>query len=284
MSSNSNTKNLFKDQSFSYALYRPTYDSRLYDNILNYGKKNGNLNLNNALDVATGNGQAALDLSAYFDNVIAMDIQVNQINHAFTGYNNIKFIEGSAENICLDANSVDTICVAQALHWFDTSTFYKEAHRVLRSNGTLAIWGYDLCFITSDKHDKESASKAQNASNVILDLYKNSELSKYWDNRRFLIDNHYLTIAPNKDEKMEKLWRNVEQINMNMSKKWKLSDLVRYISTWSAYNTYMKTRKINLGSDLDPCVIVKRQLREIYGTNDTEVTITWPIFLHLATK
>jgi hypothetical protein len=27
----------------------------------------------------------------------------------------------------LDANSVDTICVAQALHWFDTSTFYKEA-------------------------------------------------------------------------------------------------------------------------------------------------------------
>lgn len=277
----SSTKTLFKDQSKLYSLYRPSYDKILYDSILSYNRNNSKLKRNTALDVATGSGQAAYDLCLYYDKVIGMDIQENQIKQAIDkAYNNIQFIEGSAENISLEANSIDLVCVAQALHWFDTVKFYKEAHRVMKETGTLAIWGYDLCYITASK--LEDANNAKKASNIILDLYKNSELAKYWDSRRFLIDNHYATIAPNSND--EKIWKNVKLENMNMSKQWKVSDLVKYISTWSAYNTYRKEKKVDSGSDSDPCVIIEKQLQEIYGANDTEITVTWPIFLYLATK
>ncbi len=277
----SSTKTLFKDQSKLYSLYRPSYDKILYDNILNYNRNNSKLTRSIALDVATGNGQAAYDLCMYYDKVIGMDIQENQIKQAFNkAYDNIQFIEGSAENISLESNSIDLVCVAQALHWFDTTKFYKEAHRVMKETGTLAIWGYDLCYITANK--SEDTNNAKRASNIILHLYKNSELAKYWDNRRFLIDNHYATISPN--SRVEKIWKNVQLVNMNMSKQWKVSDLVKYISTWSAYNTYIKEKKVESGSNLDPCIVVEKQLIEIYGTNETEITITWPIFLYLATK
>jgi len=281
MSSSSNTKSLFKDQSHLYSLYRPSYDKVLYGHIMDYIKNNSKLKRSVALDVATGNGQAAFDLRTYFDKVIAMDIQESQIKQAFKGFDNIQFIEGSAENICLDANSIDLVCVAQALHWFDTVKFYKEAHRVMKDTGTLALWGYDLCHITSKK--SEYKNNAERASKVVLELYKNSELAKYWDNRRFLIDNHYVTIAPN-NHNDEKIWKNVTRINMTMSKQWKLDDVVKYISTWSAYNTYMREKKVDRGCSLDPCVMIEKQLLEIYGTNDAEVNITWPIFLYLATK
>ena len=278
-SNRATTRSLFKDQSSLYAKYRPSYDTVLYSNIISYTRMNSNDSQNTAVDVATGTGQAAIDLRNYYDKVIAIDIQENQLKHAFKDYDNIQFKEGVAENITLESNSVDLVCTAQALHWFDVNKFYIEANRILKKNGTLAIWGYNLCYITPNGANDNN--KAIEASNLISNLYKNDKLSKYWDQRRYFIDSHYTTISPTEDDK---LFKNIEKQNLFMSKRWKLSDVVKYISTWSAYNTYMKANKIKLGSNDDPCVIIENKLKQVYDGEDCEITISWPIFLILATK
>ena len=40
--------------------------------------------------------------------------------------------------------------VAQALHWFDLSSFYPEVRRVARPGGILAVWCYEMHHITPE--------------------------------------------------------------------------------------------------------------------------------------
>ena len=53
---------------------------------------------------------------------------------------NISYVDGSAENIPLDTESVHVVTVAQAAHWFNRPVFYQEASRVLQKGGVLALY------------------------------------------------------------------------------------------------------------------------------------------------
>lgn len=54
---------------------------------------------------------------------------------------NVPIAEGTAADTKLESNSADIIVCAQSFHWFSTSEALKEFHRVLRTNGCLAlIW------------------------------------------------------------------------------------------------------------------------------------------------
>jgi SAM-dependent methyltransferase len=48
-------------------------------------------------------------------------------------------LDGTAEAIPLDDDSVDVVAVAQAFHWFDQDKALPEIHRVLRERGSLVI-------------------------------------------------------------------------------------------------------------------------------------------------
>lgn len=58
---------------------------------------------------------------------------------------------GTAEQIPLDASSVDAVLVAQAFHWFNTAAAATEIHRVLRPRGGLAViwnsWDESLAWV-----------------------------------------------------------------------------------------------------------------------------------------
>lgn len=55
---------------------------------------------------------------------------------------NIDYQACPAEKLPFDDSSVDVITSAQAFHWFKHDQFFKEAKRVLKPNGTIAIMGY----------------------------------------------------------------------------------------------------------------------------------------------
>lgn len=57
---------LFDSQAKSYAAFRPSYEEELYDHIYSYM---GPGVTEFAVDVATGSGQAAVDLAKRFDKV-----------------------------------------------------------------------------------------------------------------------------------------------------------------------------------------------------------------------
>lgn len=97
-----------------------------------------------ALDVATGNGQVALLLSAHFKKVIAIDESARQIRKIPISEQpkNIEFEVLKAEDIEREAESLDLIVVAQALHWLDLQRFIPKMNKLLKANGTFAFSAY----------------------------------------------------------------------------------------------------------------------------------------------
>jgi len=61
-------KDLFSTQSADYARYRPSYPPALFSWLASVAPARGL-----AVDVATGNGQAALALADHFDQVVGVD-------------------------------------------------------------------------------------------------------------------------------------------------------------------------------------------------------------------
>jgi len=49
---------------------------------------------------------------------------------------------GTAEDLPFPDGSVDLLTAASAAHWFDVEGFIKEAVRVLKPHGCLALFGY----------------------------------------------------------------------------------------------------------------------------------------------
>ena len=121
-------KDLFSGKSKEYASSRPKYPKVLFEFLVGLVPRR-----NLAWDCATGNGQAAVCLSEYFEQVIASDASKEQIANA-QQRNNIRYEVFPAERTNLADSSVDLISIAQALHWFDLDDFYKEAKRVLRKH------------------------------------------------------------------------------------------------------------------------------------------------------
>jgi len=127
-------KDHFSRQAADYALFRPRYPRALFAFIAANSP-----NDKNALDCATGNGQAAIGLVQFFQNVIAIDASAAQIENAQPGHR-VEYRVAPAEASGLLASSCDAITVAQALHWFRFEEFYAEARRVLKPDGLLAVW------------------------------------------------------------------------------------------------------------------------------------------------
>jgi ubiquinone/menaquinone biosynthesis C-methylase UbiE len=127
-------KDYFSGHSKLYATFRPTYPDALYEFIFNHVKQ-----FDTALDCATGNGQVAHVLAKHFNHVCASDISSEQIKHAHQA-NNIAYKIESAEHTSYADNQFDLITVAQAIHWFNTETFFQEVTRIAKPQAVLAVW------------------------------------------------------------------------------------------------------------------------------------------------
>ena len=55
-----------------------------------------------------------------------------------------------AEHVSLGDSSVDLVTVAVAIHWFNFDEFYREVRRVLKPDGILAAWTYNLAQISPE--------------------------------------------------------------------------------------------------------------------------------------
>ena len=99
-----------------------------------------------AWDAGCGNGQATVALAAHFARVIGSDPSAAQIAHAEPAAN-VEYRVEPAEQSSLAAASVDLVCVAQALHWFEQERFHAEVRRVLRPGVVIAALAYAGCRI-----------------------------------------------------------------------------------------------------------------------------------------
>jgi SAM-dependent methyltransferase len=128
--------NPFATEAAQYAHLRPTYPENLFTFL---SKTVASREV--AWDCATGNGQAETHLVRYFGRVTATDESAQMIGQA-PRHPRIAYRILEAEDSKIDADSVDLVAVASAIHWFDLGRFYAEVRRVVRSEGVIAVWTY----------------------------------------------------------------------------------------------------------------------------------------------
>jgi ubiquinone/menaquinone biosynthesis C-methylase UbiE len=127
------------DRAFdSYERGRPEYPQEAIEFLVN------NLQINKSsmvVDLGAGTGKFTKFLLPFSNHVVAVE-PVEGMRVKFTSlYPDLKILNGSAEKLPLDDQSVDAVIVAQAFHWFDGPKALQEIHRVLKQKGKLGlIW------------------------------------------------------------------------------------------------------------------------------------------------
>ncbi len=244
----SSFKDHFSTQADDYARYRPSYPAALFEFLAEIapGRKT-------AWDCATGNGQAAVALSAYFDEVIATDASEQQIAHARAGQR-ISYRCAHSEESTLATNSCDLITVAQALHWLDLDPFFAECQRVAKHGAILACWCYNLLTVSPEV-------------DAIVNRFYFDVVGPYWPPERELLEDQYQNISFPFEE--------VEAPSFQMTATWRLNDLVGYLNTWSATQRFLGKNGTH------PLEQIVPELRHAWGDANAAYRVGWPLYLRV---
>ncbi len=233
----------FSSHAANYARYRPTYPAQLFDWIAASAPGRGT-----AWDCGCGNGQATLPLAERFERVIATDPSAEQIAQA-PADPRISWRVASAEASGLDAESIDVVTVAQALHWFDLPRFWREVHRVVRPGGLIVVWSYGVAFF-----DDAEATR-------LLRHFHDDVMGSYWPIERGHVEAGY--------QSLDFPFERVTPPAIGLDASWTLEQLAGYLQTWSA------TRRYVAANGNDPVPAFAEQLRRWWGGG--ERTVHWPL-------
>jgi SAM-dependent methyltransferase len=199
-------RDYFSSHAKEYARHRPGYPVSMFEYLASLAPGR-----ELAWDCGTGNGQAALVLTNYFQNVIATDASAAQVENAFP-HKKITYRVEKAENTTIRSHSVDLITVGTAVHWFDFDAFYAEVRRVAK-RGILAVWTYHFPIIEPD-------------IDHWLDTLYRGMLAGYWPEEIHFLEQHYRTLPFPFEE--------IQPPSFDMKADWDLSDFVGFVTSFSA--------------------------------------------------
>jgi SAM-dependent methyltransferase len=241
-------KDRFSTYSDQYRNFRPTYPPEILASILDAG-----CGRERAWDCATGTGQMAIQLAEYFDQVLATDISPSQLAEAFQ-HPKITYSLSAAERTSFPDHHIDLITVAQAAHWFEIETFYREAERVLRPNGILALIGYGLNTVSPP------------IDRLVREFYLQT-LGPYWDPERRHVDAQLKTLPfP---------FREIPMPPFSSQLQWSLDAFIGYLSTWSA------VKKYKASTNADPLPLLRESLAKFW---EDDMPVTIPFFARVGIR
>ena len=206
-----------------------------------------------AWDAGCGNGQATVALAAHFARVIGSDPSAAQIAHAEPAAN-VEYRVEPAEQSSLAAASVDLVCVAQALHWFEQERFHAEVRRVLRPGGVIAALAYAGCRI--------DPAIDRVTTHLYVDL-----TGPYWPPERAHIEAGYATLPfP---------YKPIPAPAFEMVAQWNLGQFLAYLRSWSATQRYAKA------CGEDPVARVEGDMAAAWGEAARVRAVRWQLTLRV---
>jgi SAM-dependent methyltransferase len=245
-------KDHFSRLAVHYAAFRPTYPPALFDYLAQLCHEQ-----RNAWDCACGNGQATVALTERFASVIATDASAQQLSAA-PPRSNVTYRVARAEDSSIDSTSVDLLTVAQALHWFNLDSFYREAQRVLITSGVIAAWTYGVLHVEGDEVD------------ALIQEFYSDIVGPYWPPERRLVEEGYRGLAFPFEE--------IAPPPFNMEERWERAHLLGYLRSWSATGRYVEDRSV------DPVAALEKRLEPVWSDAHAVRKVTWPVALRVGYK
>lgn len=242
----------FSSQSDAYAAFRPSYPDALGSFLASLAPEHEQV-----WDCATGSGQAATMLARHFRRVVATDASAAQIGKA-DPHDRIVYRVATADASKLPDRSCDAVTVAQAAHWFDLSSFYSEVRRVLKPGGLVALW----CYVLAETGRPEIDEAVRH--------FQYERVEKYWPPGREIVDDQYRSLPFPFDP--------VAVPQFAMITRWKRSDLLGYIGTWSA------VARCREADGRDPMLEIAETLKRAWPDPDEVLEVRWPLYVRVGAQ
>lgn len=276
-----------------YSNSRPSYPDSFYQLLSRYHEGRRKL----AVDVGCGPGTATFQLASLntFEKVIGTDISKTMVEKARTNISEypqlsskLSFEVSSGDQFSFlgphDTNkqACDMITAVECVHWFDFDKFQDAVASNLRSNGTIAIWGYaDVIFVDYPDLD-----------DILDDLaYGKDELGPYWEQpgRKILrgmlrdknldetkfkdIEEVYFEPASLRTGDVSNIFRHPLLICKEMT----LSDYRDYVKTWSAYHSWEEEHEAGEKNLVDRHISKLMELHPEF-TKQFKIKVAWKTF------
>jgi ubiquinone/menaquinone biosynthesis C-methylase UbiE len=129
----------FDQEADLYEKARPTYPSELFDKLIDVTGLQTNASV---LEIGPGTGQATKVLAKRGYAIIAVEIGPNLAaiaREVLKDYPNVRVVSSAFEDVELNDASFDLVLAATAIHWVVEHVRFTKSHRLLRSNGHLAV-------------------------------------------------------------------------------------------------------------------------------------------------
>jgi SAM-dependent methyltransferase len=137
----------FSDRAAAYARARPSYPAAAIEAVLAAREVDGAV-----ADVGAGTGISTRLLAAAHGRAIGLDPNLSMLA---TGprIDAAPLAAGRAEEMPLRSGSAALLAACNAFHWFKPERFFLEAHRVIATDGTLALlwndWDHSDAFTSA---------------------------------------------------------------------------------------------------------------------------------------
>jgi len=241
-------KDHFSSQAATYAQARPGYPDALYTWLAQQCRRR-----ELAWDAGAGSGQCAVALARHFQRVVATEPSAAQVANA-VAHPRVEYRIEAAEEPSFEPGTVDLLCVAQALHWFDLERFWPAARRVLRGDAMVAVWSYQLSSVDAA------------VDRVYMHLY-DEVLGAYWPpERSHIIDAYARLPFP---------FVQLPAPPFEMQREWTLGQYLDYLRSWSASARYRAER------GEDPVDGIADAMAAAWGDPLHRRTVTWPLQLRV---
>lgn len=159
-------------------------------------------------------------------------------------------------------SSIDVVTIAQAIHWFDLPSFYKQVKWVLKKpHGVIAAW----CYTVPEVNDSVDA--------VLQQFYRIST-GPYWEPQRKLVDQKLSSI----DFPFEPVdgVDHTGPFQFVAERSMVFDNYLTYLRSWSAYQT-AREKGLELLSD-DVIEEFKRAWAE---NGEDQKVVKYPIYLRI---
>lgn len=241
-------KDHFSSQAGDYSRFRPAYPPELIAYVAAVAPNRGL-----AIDCATGNGQAAVELAEHFADVLAVDGSAAQLARA-QQHPRVRYEQALAEALPAPDASAAVVTAAQAVHWFDFERFHAECRRVLVPGGIVAVWTYTVF-------------RADAAIDAVVDRFYGDTLGPFWPPERVYVEQEYRTLPfP---------WDELAPPRFTLQTEWTLEQVLGYFASWSALQRYKHAH-----DGVDPLPEVRRELATVWPGAGT-LRLNWPLHVRL---
>lgn len=157
-------RDVFDVQARNYNKVRPTYPEALFEGLLSKAQLADNAYI---LEIGPGTGQATLPFARRGYKITAIELgeQLTKVaREELVDYKNVEILTGAFEDTEFPEQAFDLIYSATAFHWIEHKVRYSKPHRLLKSNGHLAI-------IATNHVSDEQGDNFFRASQPIYDKY-----------------------------------------------------------------------------------------------------------------